>query len=85
MSWLRDGRLQCDKHFVEIFDYPGPRRLLIDAARVRGWVVFDGETLGGKELRVHMCPICTKRAREPLTKKMDEDIPLWDEGGEINE
>ena len=78
MTWLKDGRVRCDNHLTVVYDYPGPRRLLIDAARAHGWVIHESETIGGKELCMHLCPRCAERKREKLTSELPGQLSLFE-------
>lgn len=44
-----------------------------DAARVAGWTVWEGTTLGGKQVKRVFCPRCAGR-----TPDLDEVEPGWD-------
>ena len=33
-----------------------------DGLRVRGWTVFNGESVTGKKLKVRLCPACQRKA-----------------------
>ncbi|TYK45194.1 hypothetical protein [Actinomadura decatromicini] len=44
-----------------------------DAARVAGWTVWSGTTLGGEQVKRVFCPRCAGRVPEP-----EEDDPTWD-------
>jgi hypothetical protein len=78
VTWLKDGRVRCDNHLTQIFDYPGPRKILIDAARVHGWVIHESATIGGKEMTLHLCPTCSEHKREPKTKRLAGETPLFE-------
>lgn len=32
-----------------------------DALRVRGWIVFDGPSVTGKQLHARVCPACQRK------------------------
>jgi hypothetical protein len=38
------------------------RQLSDEMARAVGWRIWDGETLGGKEVSVRLCPVCAGTA-----------------------
>jgi hypothetical protein len=35
-----------------------------DALRVRGWAVYDGQSLTGKPLKARICPACRRAPKE---------------------
>lgn len=37
---------------------PATVRLSDDGLRVLGWIVYDGQSITGKTLRVRICPTC---------------------------
>lgn len=75
MTWLRDGRLRCQNHLTTIFDHPGPRTIVIEAARDRGWIVFEHHA------ELHLCPECAdkERSRRRLApvQRLEGEVPLW--------
>ncbi len=77
--WLKDGRLCCDT-CPKTLDYPGPRVLVIEAARAHGWHCFRGQSITGKDMDSVICDDCTgsPRAKLPPRKPMDEDVTLFD-------
>lgn len=48
-----------------------------ERARVSGWRVWDGPTVGGVVQRLAVCPDCSRipRPRRPIVQ--DYDTPLW--------
>lgn len=46
-----------------------------DAARVAGWTVWEGTTLGGERVKRVFCPRCAGRVEPP---DPDADEPGWD-------
>lgn len=65
--WLKDGNLACDTSGT-VFEYAGPRVLVLNAARSRGWHLFQGASLTGKSLESHLCPECVGTARSARKK-----------------
>jgi hypothetical protein len=45
----------------------------VDAARVKGWAVWEGMTLGGQHVKRVYCPVCRGVAEPP-----PEPAPSWD-------
>lgn len=76
--WLRNGDLQCDT-CPQVFEHPGPRVALIDAARAKGWHVFRGKSLTDKDLDTALCPTCvgTNRSAKPKQVRFIEEEPLF--------
>lgn len=67
LMWLKDGNLSCDTCDQQ-FDYAGPRVVVLNAARAKGWHLFKGTSLTGKPLDKHLCTDCIGTARTPRTK-----------------
>lgn len=40
-----------------------------DDLRVRGWLVYDGESLTGKPLHVRQCPLCQEKSAKALSRR----------------
>lgn len=87
MTWLPGGRLQCDEHRDQIFDHPGSRAVVTAAARRKGWLIHDWQTLGGKPLQAHLCvakcvparSLAAKaEAERAKAKALEGDVPLFD-------
>lgn len=76
--WLKDGDLACDT-CKTVHEYAGPRVLVLNAARSRGWHLFKGASLTGKPLDSHLCPECVGTARTPKAKveRFEEEQPLF--------
>lgn len=84
MGWKKKGNdvlLFCDGCKVA-FDYPGPRVLVVEAARAHGWHIYRGPSLTNKELDSYLCDECvgTPRTKLPKVEHFQEEIPLWTEG-----
>jgi len=78
LMWLRNGDLACDTCAVK-FSYDGPRVIVLNAARAKGWHLFQGESLTGKPIDTHVCPDCigTSRSIKPKVDRLDEELPLF--------
>lgn len=76
--WKADGSLQCDT-CDQVLDRPGPRVVVVDAARARGWHIFQGESLTGKDLDSALCPRCvgSNRAARSKPDTFEEEVPLF--------
>jgi hypothetical protein len=77
--WLPTGDLSCDSCPVAL-EYPGPRVIVLNAARAKGWHVFQGESLTGKPIDTHVCPTCMGTNRSVIKSKavsLDEDVALF--------
>lgn len=76
--WLKDGNLACDTCGT-VHEYGGPRVMVLNAARSRGWHLFQGASLTGKRLDSHLCPACVGTARSAKVKveRLEEDEPLF--------
>lgn len=76
--WLKDGNLACDTCGI-VHEYNGPRVLVLNAARSRGWHLFQGASLTGKPLNSHLCPECvgTSRSGKVKIERLEEDEPLF--------
>lgn len=77
--WLTTGDLVCDTCDLR-FLYAGPRVVVLNAARAKGWHLFAGESLTGKPLDTHVCPNCIGTNRSGVkstSKSLDEDVPLF--------
>jgi hypothetical protein len=77
--WLKTGDLACDT-CDQTYSYPGPRVVVLNAARAKGWHLFQGESLTGKAIDTHVCPICIGTSRSVVKSKgrpLDEDFPLF--------
>lgn len=78
MVWLRNGDLQCDT-CDQVFESLGPRVAHIDAARAKGWHVFRGSSVTGKDLDTALCPNCIGTNRSAVKKppRFSEEEPLF--------
>lgn len=76
--WLKDGNLACNTCSL-VFDHQGPRVVVLNAARAKGWHLFKGESLTGKDLESHLCPECVGTSRTPREKPhiFAEEVPLF--------
>ncbi len=77
--WLKSGDLACDTCALE-FLLPGPRVVVLNAARAKGWHLFQGFSLTGKEIDRHVCSDCMGTNRSSVKSKgqpLDEDVPLF--------
>lgn len=76
--WLKDGDLGCDT-CGEVFSYPGPHAIVLNAARSKGWHLFSGVSLTAKQLDSHLCPSCVGTARSSQAKvnRLVQDEPLF--------
>jgi hypothetical protein len=77
--WLKDGSLHCDGCSA-LFDLPGaPRVLVVNSARAKGWHIYVGLSLTGKNIDSALCDDCvgsnTKRA--PKVDRFNEEEPLF--------
>lgn len=64
----------CCHHCHSAYIWTG-RGSAIDGARVAGWIVWEGATLGGKQVKRTYCPRCSgKPVIDPTTGKE----PSWD-------
>ena len=73
--WLKTGDLGCDTCDA-ILEYPGPRRIVLNAARAHGWHCFQGKDLGGREINTHVCSVCigTNRSTLKSVAMPNEDV-----------
>lgn len=79
MAWATDDDvLACDT-CPRVFHHPPPRRAGNEAARTKGWHIFQGESLTGRLLDVYLCPKCVGSGRsKPLPiARLREDEPLF--------
>ena len=78
--WLPSGNLACDTCPAK-FDWNigASQEAVINAARTRGWHLFTGASLTGKDLEQHLCPACvgTNRGSVPKAERLVEDQPLF--------
>jgi Zn finger protein HypA/HybF involved in hydrogenase expression len=77
--WLASGDLRCDDCPV-VLEYPGPHIIVLNAARAKGWHLFQGKSLTGKEMNTHVCPECMGTNRSVVKSKavpMDGDAALF--------
>jgi hypothetical protein len=77
--WLKTGDLACDTCDV-VLEYPGPRRVVLNAARAHGWHCFHGASVTDKMIETHVCSVCIGTNRSAIKSKaqlLDEDIPLF--------
>jgi hypothetical protein len=75
--WLKTGDLACDTCDQQLV-CAGPRVIVLNAARAKGWHVFQGESLTGKPIDTHVCPACIGNNRAVKFKgPMPEDQPLF--------
>lgn len=79
VMWLKNGDLGCDT-CNKVYDFPGPRVMIINNARAHGWHMYDGRTLGGSPFSSHICPDCMGTARSKLLAplpRLEEDQSLF--------
>lgn len=78
LMWCKDGNLACDTCGT-VYEYDGPRVMVLNAARSRGWHLFQGSSLTGKSLDSHLCPQCVGTARSATikTERLEEEEPLF--------
>jgi hypothetical protein len=77
--WLKNGDLACNTCSL-IFNYgEGPRVVVLNAARAKGWHLFKGKSLTGKDLESHLCSDCvgTSRALRAKPQTFEEEVPLF--------
>jgi hypothetical protein len=76
--WLKNGDLACNT-CDQSFPYDGPRVVVLNAARAKGWHLFQGESLTGKPIDTHICPSCigTNRSGKAKVERLDKDVPLF--------
>lgn len=77
--WLKTGDLACDTCASE-FLFPGPRVVVLNAARAKGWHLFHGLSLTGKDLDRHVCSDCMGTSRSSVKSKakpLAEDEALF--------
>lgn len=76
--WLKNGNLACNTCDLR-FLCEGPRVVVLNAARAKGWHLFEGESLTGKDLESHLCPTCVGTSRTPKAKPetFEEEVPLF--------
>jgi hypothetical protein len=76
--WLKNGDLACDTCGSK-YSYDGPRVIVLNAARAKGWHLFQGKSLTGKPMDTHICPECmgTNRSARPKVEHLDEELPLF--------
>ena len=46
---------------------------MVDGARAKGWIVWEGATVGGDQVKRTFCPVCRGVAEPPA-----EPEPTWD-------
>jgi hypothetical protein len=83
VTWLDNGNLACTTCGA-VFEYPGSQAAVLNAARAKGWHLFTGQSLTGKDLDNQLCEACIGSAKKKPVKGdvLDEDVPLFDVGGE---
>lgn len=76
--WLKNGNLACNTCSL-IFDHEGPRVVVLNAARAKGWHLFKGKSLTGKDLESHLCADCvgTSRTQRVKPATFEEEVPLF--------
>lgn len=76
--WLKNGDLSCDTCGI-VYEYDGPRIVVSNAARSKGWHLFQGASLTGKQIDSHLCPECvgTPRSAPVKVERLEEDEPLF--------
>lgn len=80
MVWMKDGNLACDT-CPNILEFPGPRVMVIAAARAHDWHVFEGASIGGQPMNSYICRECmgTNRSKlAPAPRPMAEDQTLFE-------
>lgn len=77
--WTASGDLVCDMESCAALQFDlGSKHKTLNAARARGWHLFDGVTMGGKDLVQHLCEDCVgTSARLPKIKHFDDEQTLW--------
>jgi hypothetical protein len=77
--WRKNGDLACDTCDV-VLEYPGPRRIVLNAARAHNWHCFTGTSITGNSIETHICPGCIGTNRSTVksnAKPLTEDQPLF--------
>lgn len=77
--WLKTGDLACDTCDQQFLN-PGPRVVVLNAARAKGWHLFQGESLTGKPIDTHVCPVCIGTSRsstKSIGKPLENDTALF--------
>lgn len=82
MSWERGAVLHCDTYActgkIDVSDQN--RVITIAYARAKGWRIYDGRSLTGKDISSHICPTCGGTPRSKLPEappQLDQDVPLF--------
>jgi hypothetical protein len=79
--WNQQGDLICTTCQTAAFLSHGRETEKVALlARVKGWHIFEGETLGGTTTVVHLCPKCvgTNRSKlPPAPERLDGDQTLF--------
>ena len=75
---LDEESLVCDGCLV-VFASIGPRETVSNAARARGWHLYEGPSLTSMEIVSHLCPACvqTPRSKLPPVTRLDGDEALF--------
>lgn len=47
-------------------------------ARITGWHVWEGTTMGGSFRRVELCNVCTATRRPRPPERLDGEVPLFE-------
>ncbi len=76
--WLKNGDLGCDT-CGSVYEYGGPHAIVLNAARSKGWHLFTGASLSGKQLDSHLCPECvgTSRSAKVKVERLEQEEPLF--------
>lgn len=74
MTWEKDGNLKCTGCKL-VFEFPGPRVEVMNAARAHGWHCYEGSSFTGNPLVVHLCETCigTNRTKLAKTEALPQD------------
>jgi hypothetical protein len=67
--------LYCDRYTVckSMYMDRGPNTK--EMARIKGWIVWRGETMGGKIQEVVLCEDCVDRSRRSMRRNRYEELP----------
>lgn len=61
--WHSNGAVLSCNLCQTVLDLDGTQVVVAERARIRGWVIFDGTSMSGAVLSIHLCSECSQVAR----------------------
>lgn len=81
MSWEPGSIMRCDTCWRASLDVPAqPKVVMAQYARSKGWFVYEGPLMSGRDVISHICNDCMGSARSKLPApppKLEEDQKLF--------